>query len=60
MAADPTVVTSFRIVILDRVAASEISAAYLELAHRRTLALACKGGSLRKAAKRAGVALWSS
>ena len=52
--------TSFRIVILDRVAASEISAAYLELAHRRTLALACKGGSLRKAAKRAGVALWSS
>ena len=35
-------------------------AAYLELAHRRKLALACKDGPLRKAAKRAGVALWSS
>jgi uncharacterized protein (TIGR03382 family) len=35
-------------------------AAYLELAQRRKLALGCKDGALRKAAKRAGVRLWSS
>lgn len=35
-------------------------AAYLELAHRKKLALACKDGSLKRAAKRAGVRLWSS
>ena len=35
-------------------------AAYLELAKRRKLTLACKDGLLRKAAKRAGVRLWSS
>lgn len=34
-------------------------AAYLELAQRRKLALACKDGPLRKAAKRAGARLWS-
>lgn len=33
-------------------------AAYLELAQRRTLPLACKDGPLRKAAKQAGVNLW--
>lgn len=33
-------------------------AAYLELAQRRKLALGCKDGALRKAAKRAGVRLW--
>ena len=33
-------------------------AAYLELAQRRQLVLGCKDGSLRKAAKRAGVELW--
>lgn len=35
-------------------------AAYLELAQRRRLALGCKDGALRKAAKRAGVRVWSS
>ena len=35
-------------------------AAYLELAQRKKLALGCKDGALRKAAKRAGVRLWSS
>jgi len=35
-------------------------AAYLELAERRTLALACKDGPLRKAAKQHGVRLWKS
>ena len=35
-------------------------AVYLELAERRKLMLACKDGPLRKAAKRAGVRLWSS
>jgi predicted nucleic acid-binding protein len=39
---------------------SVYDAAYLELAQRRKLALACKDGALRKAAKRAGVRLWSS
>lgn len=34
-------------------------AAYLELAERRTLALACTDGSLRKAAKQRGVRLWT-
>jgi predicted nucleic acid-binding protein len=34
-------------------------AAYLELALRRKLALACKHDALRKAAKRAAVRLWS-
>ena len=33
-------------------------AAYLELAERRTLALACKDGPLRKAAKQRGVRVW--
>src|SRR5437899_944596 len=32
--------------------------AYLELAERRTLVLACKDGPLRKAAKERGVHLW--
>jgi len=35
-------------------------AGYLELAQRRKLAMGCKDGALRKAAKRAGVRLWSS
>jgi predicted nucleic acid-binding protein len=35
-------------------------AVYLELAQRKKLALACKDAGLRKAAKRAGVRLWSS
>ena len=39
---------------------SVYDAAYLELAQRRKLPLACKDGPLRKAAKRAGVTLWSS
>jgi predicted nucleic acid-binding protein len=39
---------------------SVYDAAYLELAQRKKLALACKDGALRKAAKRAGVRLWSS
>ena len=37
---------------------SVYDAAYLELAQRRRLALGCADGSLRKAAKRCGVALW--
>ena len=37
---------------------SVYDAAYLELAERRTLALACKDGPLRKAAKERGVQLW--
>jgi predicted nucleic acid-binding protein len=37
---------------------SVYDAAYLELARRKGLALACKDGPLRKAARRAGVALW--
>jgi predicted nucleic acid-binding protein len=37
---------------------SVYDAAYLELAERRTLALACKDGPLRKAAKECGVQLW--
>jgi predicted nucleic acid-binding protein len=35
-------------------------ATYLELAHRRKLALGCQDGPLRKAAQRAGVQLWPS
>ncbi|MGE3488437.1 MAG: type II toxin-antitoxin system VapC family toxin [Vicinamibacterales bacterium] len=38
---------------------SVYDAAYLELAQRRSLALACKDESLRKAAKKCGVALYS-
>jgi predicted nucleic acid-binding protein len=37
---------------------SVYDAAYLELAQRRKLELACKDGPLRKAARRARVALW--
>jgi predicted nucleic acid-binding protein len=37
---------------------SVYDAAYLELADRRTLALACGDGPLRNAAKRHGVSLW--
>jgi len=37
---------------------SVYDAAYLELAQRRKLALGCKDGPLRKAAKHAGVTLW--
>ena len=37
---------------------SVYDAAYLELAQRRALPLGCKGGALRKAAAREGVALW--
>ena len=37
---------------------SVYDAAYLELAQRRNLALACKDGSLLKAARQAGVSLW--
>ncbi len=37
---------------------SVYDAAYLELAQRRNLVLACKDGPLRKAAKKAGVNLW--
>ena len=37
---------------------SVYDAAYLDLAERRTLALACKDGPLRKAAKQRGVRLW--
>jgi predicted nucleic acid-binding protein len=33
-------------------------AAYLELAERRTLALGCKNGRLRQAARHVGVSLW--
>lgn len=35
-------------------------AAYLELALRRKMALACKDGALRKAARKAGVRLWKA
>ena len=38
---------------------SVYDAAYLELAQRRRLMLGCKDGSLRMAAKRAGIGLWS-
>ena len=38
---------------------SVYDAAYLELAERRKLALACQDGPLRKAARQAGVSLWS-
>jgi predicted nucleic acid-binding protein len=37
---------------------SVYDAAYLELAERRSLALACKDGPLRKAAKQLGLRLW--
>ena len=37
---------------------SVYDSAYLELAQRRKLALACHDGPLRKAATRAGVSLW--
>jgi predicted nucleic acid-binding protein len=37
---------------------SVYDAAYLELAERRTLALACKDGPLKKAAKQRGLPLW--
>jgi predicted nucleic acid-binding protein len=37
---------------------SVYDAAYLELAQRRRLALGCKDGPLRTAARRAGVRLW--
>jgi predicted nucleic acid-binding protein len=37
---------------------SVYDAAYLELAQRRKLPLACQDGPLRKAAKQAGVSLW--
>ncbi len=37
---------------------SVYDAAYLELAQRRRLALGCKDGPLRDAARRAGVRLW--
>jgi predicted nucleic acid-binding protein len=37
---------------------SVYDATYLELAERRTLALACKDGPLRKAARQRGVQLW--
>lgn len=46
--------------LADEHALSIYDAAYLELAQRRRLALGCKDGALRKAAKRAGVRLWSS
>ncbi len=38
---------------------SVYDAAYLELAHRRKLVLACKDGPLRKAARESGVTLWA-
>ncbi len=38
---------------------SVYDAAYLELAQRRQLALACLDGPLRKAAKQTGVTLWN-
>ena len=38
---------------------SVYDAAYLELAHRRKLPLACTDGPLRKAAKQAGIDLWA-
>jgi predicted nucleic acid-binding protein len=37
---------------------SVYDAAYLELAHRRKLALGCKDGPLRSATKAAGVTIW--
>src|SRR5262249_48214505 len=37
---------------------SVYDATYLELAERRTLALACKDGPLRKAARQHGIRLW--
>jgi predicted nucleic acid-binding protein len=37
---------------------SVYDAAYLELAHRRNLTLACKDGLLQKAATRVGIRLW--
>jgi predicted nucleic acid-binding protein len=37
---------------------SVYDATYLELAERRSIALACKDGPLRKAARQAGVILW--
>ena len=37
---------------------SVYDAAYLELAERRTLALACKDRPLKKAAKQRGIQLW--
>jgi predicted nucleic acid-binding protein len=37
---------------------SVYDATYLELAERRTLALACKDGPLRKAARQRGIQLW--
>ena len=37
---------------------SVYDAAYLELAQRKRLALGCQDGSLRKAARQAGIALW--
>ena len=42
--------TTYRLSIYD--------AAYLELAQRRKLALACQDGPLRTAAKQAGIGLW--
>jgi predicted nucleic acid-binding protein len=39
---------------------SVYDAAYLELAERRTLVLACKDGPLGKAAKQRGIRLWKS
>jgi predicted nucleic acid-binding protein len=38
---------------------SVYDAVYLELAQRRRLALACKDGPLRTAARQAGVSLWA-
>jgi predicted nucleic acid-binding protein len=38
---------------------SVYDAAYLELAHRRTLALGCQDGPLREAARQSGVRLWA-
>ena len=38
---------------------SVYDASYLELAQRKGLALACKDGPLRKAARQAGVGLWA-
>jgi predicted nucleic acid-binding protein len=37
---------------------SVYDATYLELAERRTLALACKDGPLKKAARQRGIQLW--
>jgi predicted nucleic acid-binding protein len=39
---------------------SVYDATYLELAERRTLALGCKDGPLRKAARHRGIQLWKS